>query len=257
MLEHYFVRPETADRYRARWLGPAIDRYAEWLSARQAARDTARQHFRTLADFSRFSEARGIQRWDPLPTLVDDFVRYSFRLHGKWCRTAKDRRTLRSQLRSPIEQWLRLLIPGYIGTRRRVAWPFQAEAPGFLHYLRDERGLCPGTLHRYAHYLRSFEAYLQQVGTDRLADISPAVLNQFLTERARQSGPGGVSSCGGVLQVLLRYLHRQGIVAKDLSRAVLRGRTYRHAAIPRARRDLGGETGAHGGTARGATRDLW
>ena len=234
MLEHYFVRPETADRFRALWLGPAIDRYAEWLLARQAARDTARQHLHTLADFSRFSEARGIQRWDELPPLVDDFVRYRFRLHGQWCRTAKDRRTVRSQSRSPIEQLLRLLVPGYVGTRQRVVWPFQAEAPGFLQYLCDERGLRPETLHRYAHYLRSFEAYLLRVGTGRFADISPAILSQFLTERARQTGPGGVSACGGVLRVLLRYLHRQGIVAKDLSRAVPRGRTYRHAAIPRA-----------------------
>lgn len=234
MLEHYFVRPVTADRFRALWLGSAIDRYAEWLSARQAARDTARQHLRTLADFSRFSEARGVQRWDELPAIVDDFVRYRCRLHGKWCRTAKDRRTVRSQSRSPVEQLLRLLIPGYIGSQRRVAWPFQAEAPGFLHYLRDERGLRPETLHRYAHCLRSFEAYLQRVGTERCADISPALLSQFLTERARQIGPGGVTACGGVLRVLLRYLYRQDIVAKDLSRAVPRGRTYRHAAIPRA-----------------------
>jgi integrase/recombinase XerD len=234
MLDHYFVRPESADRLRALWLGPAIDRYAQWLAARQAAKDTARQHLRTLVDLNRFTEARNVQRWDELPALVDDFVRYRFRLRGKWCRTAKDRRTVRSQSRSPVEQLLRLLIPEYVGSARRVVWPFQVEAPGFLHYLRNERGLRPETLQRYAHYLRSFEAFLERVGTERLAEISPALLSQFLTERARQIDPGGVCSCGGILRVLLRYLHRQGIVAKDLSRAVPRGRTYRHAAIPRA-----------------------
>ena len=234
MLDQYFVRPESADRLRALWLGPAIDRYAEWLAARQAAKDTARQHLRVLVDLNQFTQSRGVQRWDELPALVDDFVRHRFRLHGKWCQTAKDRRSVRSQSRAPVEQLLRLLIPEYVGSARRVVWPFQVEAPGFLHYLRDERGLRPETLHRYAHCLRSFEAYLQRVGTDRLAEIFPALLSKFLTERARQVGPGGVRSCGGVLRVLLRYLHRQGIVAKDLSRAVPRGRTYRHAAIPRA-----------------------
>lgn len=234
MLDQYFVRPESADRLRALWLGPAIDRYAEWLAARQAAKDTARQHLRVLVDLNQFTQSRGVQRWDELPALVDDFVRHRFRLHGKWCQTAKDRRSVRSQSRAPVEQLLRLLIPEYVGSARRVVWPFQVEAPGFLHYLRDERGLRPETLHRYAHCLRSFEAYLQRVGTDRLAEIFPALLSKFLTERARQVSPGGVRSCGGVLRVLLRYLHRQGIVAKDLSRAVPRGRTYRHAAIPRA-----------------------
>jgi integrase/recombinase XerD len=234
MLDQYFVRPESADRLRALWLGPAIDRYAEWLAARQAAKDTARQHLRTLVDFNQFAQSRGVQRWDQLPALVEDFVRYRYGLHGKWCRTAKDRRTVRSQSRSPVEQLLRLLIPGYVGSERRVVWPFQAQAPGFLDYLRQERGLRPETLHRYAYYLRSFEAYLQRVGTDRLDEISPALLSQFLTERARHVGPGDIQGRSGVLRVFLRYLHRQSIVAKDLSRAVPRGRTYRHAAIPRA-----------------------
>ena len=234
MLEHYFFQPQSTDRLRALWLGQAIDRYAEWLAARQTAKSTALQHLHTLVDFNRFTEARGVQRWDELPALVDDFVQYSFRLHGKWCRTAKDRRTVRSQSRAPVEQLLRLLIPGYVGSERRVVWPFQAEAPGFLDYLREERGLRPDTLHRYAHYLRSFESYLQRAGTGSLAELSPALLSMFLMERARQIEPGGLQSCSGVLRVFLHFLHRQGIVAKDLSRAVPRGRTYRHAAIPRA-----------------------
>jgi len=234
MLDQYFVRPESADRLRALWLGPAIDRYAEWLVSRRAAKATASQHLRTLVDLNQFAQRRGVERWDELPALVEDFVRYSSRRHGKWCQTLKDRRTVRSQSRAPVEQLLRLLIPEYVGTVRRAVWPFQAEAPGFLDYLRDERGLRSETLRRYAHYLRSFEAYLQRVGTNRLAEISPALLSKFLTERARQLAPGGVCSCSGILRVLLRYLHRQGIVAKDLSRAVPRGRTYRHAGIPRS-----------------------
>lgn len=234
MLEQYFVRPRTADHFRALWLGPAIERYAQWLAERHAALDTGRAHLHTLADLSRFAERRGVQRWDELPALVDDFVRYRFRLHGKWCRTAKDRGSVRSQSRSPVEQLLRLLIPGYVGSKGRVAWPFQAEAPGFLDYLRQERGLRPETLQRYAHYLRGFEAYLQRSGIDNLAALSPAVVTAFLIQRARQLAPGGLTACGGIVRVFLRFLHRQGIVAKDLSRAVPRGRTYRHTAIPRA-----------------------
>ena len=234
MLEQYFDKPQNIDRLRALWLGPAIERYAEWLSARQAAKSTALQHLRVLVDFNRFTETRGVQRWDELPALVDDFVRYRFRLHGKRCRTVVDRCGVRSQSRAPAEQLLHLLIPGYVGSKRRAVWPFQAEAPGFLDYLRDERGLRPETLHRYAYELRSFEAYLQRTGANRLAEISPALLSTFLIERARQLKPGGVRSFSGVLRVFLRFLHRQGIVAKDLSRAVPRGRTYRHAAIPRS-----------------------
>ena len=36
MLDHYYVRPKTADRIRGLWLGPAIDRYTAWMAARGA-----------------------------------------------------------------------------------------------------------------------------------------------------------------------------------------------------------------------------
>jgi integrase/recombinase XerD len=218
MLEHYFVRPQSVDRLRALWLGPAIDRYAEWLVARLSAKNTALRHLWVLIDLNRFATSRGVRRWEELPALVDDFVRYRFRRHGSGCRTAKARRTQRSQSRAPVEQLLRLIIPGYIGTERRLPWPFRTDAPGFQQYLRDERGLRPETMHRYAHYLRGFESYLQR-GEGELAKLSPAALIKFLTGRGQQLQPGGLRSCSGVLRVFLRYLHRQGTVPKDLSMA--------------------------------------
>src|ERR1017187_9269551 len=33
MLEKYFVRPDTVDRFRASWIGADIERYVEWLDA--------------------------------------------------------------------------------------------------------------------------------------------------------------------------------------------------------------------------------
>ncbi len=37
MLENYFVKPQTCDRVRACWIGGEIERYVEWLSAREYA----------------------------------------------------------------------------------------------------------------------------------------------------------------------------------------------------------------------------
>ncbi len=43
MLEHYFARPQTVDRIRASWLGPAIEQCATWLIERgHAAKNLAR-----------------------------------------------------------------------------------------------------------------------------------------------------------------------------------------------------------------------
>ena len=58
MLESYFVRPQTIDKLRALWLGPAIVRYAEWLAARQTAKSTVLRDVQVLVEFNRFAQAR-------------------------------------------------------------------------------------------------------------------------------------------------------------------------------------------------------
>ncbi len=55
MLDHYYVRPKTADRIRALWLGPAIDQYAAWASARGAAKATVSGHLQALIHFDQFA----------------------------------------------------------------------------------------------------------------------------------------------------------------------------------------------------------
>jgi integrase/recombinase XerD len=234
MLEHYFDRPATVDRLRALWLGPAIDRYAEWIADRQATKSTALRHVQVIVDFNRFITARGVRDWRELPGHVDAFVEYRLRTRAKGCRTEAGRRTLRSNARAPIEQLLRLVVPGFVGTVRRRPWPLQAEAPGFLEHLRDERGLRRDTLVGYEHHMRVLERFLRSAAITDLSTLTPAIVNRFLVDSTAQLLPCGRQSRAGALRVLLRFLHRQGIVASDLSRAVPRGRTYKQAAIPRA-----------------------
>ena len=153
---------------------------------------------------------------------------------GAWCQTEKDRRCVHSLGSVPVEQLLRLLLPDFVGTQRCVTPPFQASVSGFFDYLREERGLRSTTIHRYVHHLRAFEAYLQRVDADDLRELTPALLSTFLIDSAQQLRPGGVKGRSGTLRVFLRYLHRQGVIATDLSRAVPRGRGYTQASLPRA-----------------------
>ena len=233
MLESYFAKPESADRLRALWLGPAIDRYAEWLVSRQAATMTALGHFQILAQFNRFVVRRGISNHKDLPAQVDAFARHRLRAN-KWARTARDRRTVLTHSRTVVEQLLRMLVPGFFGTVRQRPWPMQAALPGFLAYLRDERGTRPATIQHYAHHLRAFEHFLASSRIVELSNLSPAQVTGFLLESTAHMSHWGRSGRAGVMRVLLRYLHRQGMTQIDLSRAVPRGRVYRQASIPRA-----------------------
>jgi site-specific recombinase XerD len=132
---------------------------------------------------------------------------------------------------------LRLLVPGFVGTTTRRPVPFQTTAPQFFDHLRQERGLRSATLYQYVYHLRVFEAYLRRVGTGAVSEISPTLLTAFLLEPGLQGkplGPDGIQGRGGTLRVFLRYLHRQGVLSTDLSRAVPRRRAYRQARLPRA-----------------------
>jgi site-specific recombinase XerD len=233
MLERYYALPTSADRIRALWLGSAIERYAAWLAERRISGARGRGCIEVVIQFERFARAHGAREWASLPALVDRFVAHRTRQRGR----PRDRhvlQTLRSRFRAPVEQLLRLVVPGYVGTIRRKAWPFSVSAPHFPGYLRQERGLRWPSIQRYADHLRALERYLSKVGIDKLSQITPRIITQFLTTRAHQIHGRGLGGCGSILRVFLRYLHREGILAKDLSRAVPRGRVYRNAAVPRA-----------------------
>ena len=234
MLERYYSRASYADRVRALWLGPAIDRYVEWLDARHAAPDTVKRSIQALVQFNHFAQSQGATTWDELPSHVEPFMVQWMKRRGSWCRAAKDRACVNANGRTPVEQLLRLLIPGFVGTQRLTELPFADSVPNLFPHLREERGLRPDTLYGYEHHLRAFEAYLCRHGKSDLSALTPQILNDFIIESARRLRPGGVSGRSGVLRAFLRYLHRQGTIDTDLSRSVPRGRNYRQSSVPRS-----------------------
>ena len=236
MLESHFVRPQTVDRIRALWLGPAIEQYVAWLTERRNASSHVRSCVTTLERFNAFAQGQGARTWEDLTAHVGAFVEHELRERGAWGRSAKVRCTMLSQARSPVEQLLRLLIPGFAGHTTRRETPFAIVAPGFFDHLEHERGLREQTRRLYAHNLRVFEAYLRRTGVT-VADVTPAILTEFLSEpglRGKALGPTAMQQRGGTLRVFFRYLHRQRVVSADLGGAVPRRRGYRQASLPRA-----------------------
>lgn len=234
MLERHYALSRTIDRIRALWLGSAIDCYVNWLDERRAATATIKRHVQTLVQFNDFALANGASLYEDLPARIDAFVMQWMSEHGSWCRTRKNKTAVQANARVPVEQMLRLVLPGFVGTIRRVSLPFQNSAPGFFRHLSEERGLRPETIQSYAHNLRVFEVYLRRVGVDQLPVLAPPLISTFLTERAQRLSALGMRGCAGTLRVFLRYLYRQGIISTDLSRAISRGRGYQQAPIPRA-----------------------
>jgi integrase/recombinase XerD len=130
---------------------------------------------------------------------------------------------------------LALAVPAFVGGGRlRRSDPFADSLPGFFRYLASKRGLRPASIGNYQHHLARFDAYLARIGVARLSELSPAILSAFIAERA---GAGlaktSLRNCCGVLRGFLRYAHREGAIASDLSAVMEWPQAYRLSSIPR------------------------
>jgi integrase/recombinase XerD len=233
MLETYFVKPQTVDRVRACWIGPEIEGYVVWLAEHGYAARCVLSRTPLLVAFGEFAWARGARTAEDLPPHVEAFVALRAERFGP---RRADAGHIAREVRGPLEQMLRVVLPGFEGGgRSRRALPFADVLPGFFEYLASERGLRPGSIGNYRHHLAPFRAYLVGIGLVRLSELSPAILSAFMAERA---GTGlamtSLRDCCGALRVFLRYAHREGAVASDLSSVMEWPQAYRLASIPRS-----------------------
>lgn len=235
MIDQYYIKPQTRDRIRASWLGEPIQRYVTWLHEQGYAARNVFRRVPILMHFAAYAQAGGAKTCADLPTHVHSFVEKWVRERGNHCRDERARRSVGSAARNPIEQMLRLALPGFAGTgRRHLPDPFAEQVPGFVGYLQKERGVRPATLRLYQYDLRSLETYLQRIGVVGLAELSPAILSAFVTERGQEWGKNAIVSLCSSLRVFLRYLYRERLLSRDLSQSVDTPKRYRLAEIPRS-----------------------
>jgi integrase/recombinase XerD len=204
MLERCFVRPTTVDRLRSSWLGEPLDRYVGWLTKEGYAARNVYHRVPIVIQFGAFATARGVHTIAELPAQVDDFVEYWISRHDHRRQIKPTRETLRKEIRGPVEQFLRVAIPGFQGrgrARRRLT----------LQYLREERGLRDATLDGYSHHLLRFEEYLRSIQLDALSGLSPVVLSSFITDTSHGLSKKSIGDRCGILRVFLRYLYRERV----------------------------------------------
>jgi integrase/recombinase XerD len=235
MLERYFIRPATVDRIRASWIGGPIEQYVTSLADNGYAARNVFRRVPVLVRFGAFAREQGATRIEDLPAHVDAFVKQWTEQHGAKCKTIEARKKVASVARNAVEQMLRLVVPGFRG-QRRARWacaPFEGRAGRFFEHLTEERGLRPASIVHYKSHLGPFEAYLKWIGCREIAAISAPILGAFVTESASHLCPTSVRDRCGVLRVFLRFLHRERLIAHDLSQCVEKSRSYRLSSVPR------------------------
>lgn len=235
MLETYFVRPETIERIRASWISSEVERYVGWLAEQGYGVRTVWRRVPQLLGFAEFARLRGAQVVTDLPAHVEAYVAHRVTGHRGERKNGSTAQQMAKEVRGPVEQMLRLVVPGFAGGRRKHGHPFADTVPGFFTYLVAERGLRPDTVRHYAHHLHRLETYLRRIGIRELHELSPALLSAFVAERSATGlAKTSVRDGCGVLRVFLRYAHREGLVGSDLSKTVEWPQVYRLSEIPRS-----------------------
>lgn len=235
MLEDYFVKPDTIDRIRASWIAKPIETYVQWLKENGYSPKVPTRRVPLILRFGAFALGQGASTYSDLPEYVELFVDSWTRDHGKSCKTPCASSKVESDVRGPIEQMLRCILPDYTGRgRTHKPQPFIEQVPDFFQYLNDERGLRPASIFQYTHNLGRFEEYLRRIELHSLSNISPELLDNFVTYRGGLLSTSSLSGQCVCLRVFLRYLWREGVTSRDMSGCVESPRSYRFSTIPRS-----------------------
>ncbi|MFP3558915.1 site-specific integrase [Paraburkholderia sp. SIMBA_049] len=235
MLENYYLRPETVDRVRAVWIASAIEQYVNWLAEQHYTASSISRRISVLVNFGEFAKAQGATELIDLPDHVESFAQAWVHKHCRGWSAAR-RSRLAYDKRNPIFQMLRVAIDGYDGRGRPNTPdnPFERQIPQFWAYLTEEKGLRPRTMQQYHFHLIRFADYLKRIGIDDLASLSPTVISNFVTDYGPRAARNTLRNACTTLRVLLRYLYREGVHARDLSALVEYPLLYRYAGIPRS-----------------------
>ena len=235
MLEDYFAKPSTIDRIRAHWLAPQIERYVEWMQMSGYADRTILSRVPYLCYFADFTARHGVIDLNSAVGQVEEFASHWVASYQASAGSKPPRPKHLFEVQNPIRQMLRLALEGRITPdRQQKAYLFEAEAPGFLEYLRTERGLRESTVRHYLDALSRLGNYLKRVSVTSLRELSPALLASFVVDTAPALSRTSRRNICGELRVFLKFCHREGIVAKDLTAAVEMPQMYRLADVPRS-----------------------
>jgi len=134
-----------------------------------------------LCHFAEFAKLRGSTDLHSASRHIEEFAMHWLAEHGSHRTVPEARSKIAEEARNPVRQMLRLALEGHvIVSRTRKAFPFDNQAPGFLQYLREERGLREATIYKYVHCLNGFAGYLK-----RSNDFAQTTRGSFCSSWAR------------------------------------------------------------------------
>jgi site-specific recombinase XerD len=224
MFDDLFKQGHVRAWHEGTLFAPYLDGYVEELAAQGFEPARLRDKLAAVSWFADHLRRVGVQAIaDITPEHVARFV--ATKCAGRASSRFAQRRKAVNDLLAHLE--------------RRGVWaaPPKEEPAGpvqdFYRSLAEERGLQPGSVENYRHYVTRFLRHVGCDGTrESLARLAAKDVDRFIVDVGRTYGRKSMAHFCASIRGLLRYLYRAGILASDLSLGVLAPRYYALERLP-------------------------
>jgi site-specific recombinase XerD len=224
VIARAYPNPRALERIRQLWLREQVSNFLRGLAAQGFKLQTMRAYAHQLGGFAEFVERRGIGEPAQLACQVQSFVRSisppkkqkqwrSFLLRFAHAGV--------SQSVTPIES-----SPNMPDPQARLVEDYAA-------FLREHRGLRPKSISTICRASAALLGFLAGGGDLDLATVRPEGIHQFIVAEAKRYSRAGLRARCSAIRGFLAHLHRRGVLAADLSAAVISPRVYKHEQCPR------------------------
>jgi integrase/recombinase XerD len=155
-------------------------------------------------------------------------------------RFVQERRASHTQLASahalkPLLGYLRRLGVVPPAGSREAPTPAGALLDRYAEYLLVGRGLKPTTVRNYCNHARAFLADRERLTGDlALGALDVAALNGYVLRESRRVSVSSTQAMALALRSLLRFLHLEGVIDRDLAVAVPSVAKWRLASLVKA-----------------------
>jgi site-specific recombinase XerD len=206
-------------------LGPFVEDYRAWLSAREYTPGTTRNMLKELGVLGRWMSEQGVE-----PGRLDAAAIEAF-LAAR--RAAGQRRVPSLRAMHPLVSFLReagVMAPGGGPLELTALERFVAE---YRDWLVGERGLAEATVIRYERLARRFlAAHLSETGELDVAGLTGADVSAFLLEECARVSVGSAKGRTAELRSLLRFLYLRRFTDIALADSVPSVAGWRDTEIP-------------------------
>ncbi len=202
-----------------------VDGYLHDLDA-QGYTESTQDHYRgDLLHFIKHAEQKGIYSARRFAVSVE-----------KLLPSVSDSKWSRRGIRATVNRFIEYLVRHGMVSFAKVApqkTPYGQHLHGFIRFQVEHRGVCTEYAKGIRRFCTGFLEYLRNHGLRHLSELTPETLLDFLTEEGRKYRRKTLRAHCSILRSFLSYLHRHGVIHRNLTGVILGPRIFKDESCPK------------------------